>query len=267
MSRSEGQASGPEPGGQPPWIKVENLSYRVGSASLLQDVSFEAHSGELIALVGPNGAGKSTMLSLLSGDATPTSGRVRLFGREPQLWQPLEFARLRSMMTQHNDQAFAFRVDETVAMGRAPHPPTAADEDIVRAALQATEVVHLSRREVTTLSGGEAARTVFSRVLAQETKLVLLDEPTAPLDLKHQESLLRHAQALTEKGGCVIVVLHDLSLAARYCNRIAMFAKSRLVALGPPEQVLTAERVAEVYGQEVEIVPHPRTGRPMVIPV
>ena len=126
---------------------------------------------------------------------------------------------------------------------------------------------HLEGRDVTTLSGGELARTVFARTLAQQAGIVLLDEPTAPLDLRHQEGLLRRARTLADEGRCVLVVLHDLSLAARWCDRVAVFSAGELTALGAPDEVLTAARIEEVYGQEVVVIPHPATGRPLVVPV
>jgi len=259
--------TGAGPLGAEPWVRVETLSYRIGESQLLNHVSFTAGSGELLALVGPNGAGKSTILALLSGDLHPTEGRITLFGAEPQDWRPLHLARLRSVMTQHNSQAFSFTVEEMVRMGRAPYPASDDDPRIIRAALEAGEITHLSARDTTTLSGGEIARTVFARVVAQDARIVLLDEPTAPLDLKHQEKLLAHARSMTAAGACVIVVLHDLSLAARHCDSIAIFNRGELEAMGPPHEVLTAERIARVYGQEVEIIPHPRSGRPLVVPV
>lgn len=250
-----------------PWLQVHGVGYRIGAATLLSDVGFEAASGELLALVGPNGAGKSTMLSLLAGDLAPTEGRIHLFDRSPQDWSALELARRRSVMTQHHSQAFSFTVEEMVRMGRAPYPVSERDPGIVRSALAATDVLHLGTRDVTTLSGGEMARTVFARVLTQQARIVLLDEPTAALDLKHQEALLQQARALADAGACVVVVLHDLSLAARYCDAIAMFSRGHLVAMGAPGTVLTAPRITEVYGQNVEIIAHPRSGRPLVIPV
>jgi iron complex transport system ATP-binding protein len=154
-------------------------------------------------------------------------------------------------------------------MGRAPHPASDVEADgrIVRESMEAAEVESFAGRDVTTLSGGELARAVFARVLAQQTPVLLLDEPTAPLDLRHQEAVMAKARALARQGACVLVVLHDLSLAARYCDKVAMFAGGHLVSFGEPEEVLTAERIGEVYGQEVLVLRHPHTGRPLVVPV
>lgn len=267
MSKAESSDMLAEALAHPAWVRAEGVGYRIGDTPLLEDISFTARQGELIALVGPNGAGKSTMLSLLSGDLTPSQGRIELFGKPHGHWHTQQMAQLRSIMTQHNDQPFAYTVKEIVEMGRAPYPVSDSDAEIVENAMLATDVDTLAERDVTTLSGGEAARTVFARILTQQAWLVLLDEPTAPLDLKYQESLLEKARILTREGACVIVVLHDLSLAARYCDRIAMFAERRLSAIGSPAEVLTSQRILDVYGQQVEIMPHPRNGRPLVIPI
>ncbi|RZL87584.1 MAG: ATP-binding cassette domain-containing protein, partial [Variovorax sp.] len=179
------------------------------------------HRGDLLALVGPNGAGKSTLLSLAAGDQRPTAGSVDLHGRPIHQWKIAELARERSVLPQDHAVRFAFTVREVVAMGRLPHPPKPAqDAAIVEAALATADVVPLQQRDVQSLSGGEAARTGFARVLAQQTPLILLDEPTAALDLQHQERVLRSARALTREGACVIAVLHDLNLAAAYADRI-----------------------------------------------
>ena len=250
-----------------PCVVVEGVGFCIGAARLLHEVSFTASRGELLALVGPNGAGKSTMLSLLAGDLIPTSGRVSLAGTSPHRWVPKALARERSVMTQAHAQTFSFTVRELVEMGRAPHDESAEDAPTVAAALQDAEVAHLAQRDVTTLSGGELARTVFARTLAQQAGIVLLDEPTAALDLRHQEDVLRRARVLADEGRCVLVVLHDLSLAARWCDRVAVFSAGELTALGSPIEVLTPERIEQVYGQQVVVLEHPVTGRPLVVPV
>lgn len=265
---SAAPAPRPSTGAAPePCVVVDGVGFTIGEARLLHAVSFTASRGELIALVGPNGAGKSTMLSLLAGDLVPTDGDIALAGTAPHRWAPKALARERSVMTQAHAQTFSFTVRELVEMGRAPHEASDADGEIIDAALRDAEVDHLEQRDVTTLSGGELARTVFARTLAQQAGIVLLDEPTAPLDLRHQEGLLARARRLADEGRCVLVVLHDLSLAARWCDRVAVFSAGELTALGMPAEVLTPERIAEVYGQEVVVMEHPVTGRPLVVPV
>lgn len=248
-------------------VAVEGVGVVADGRPLLEDVSLRAGRGEIVALVGPNGAGKSTLLRVLSGDAVPSSGRVRVCGRDPRAWKAKQLARRRAVMSQSHTVAFSFTVREVVEMGRVPYDRSDADDDIVDRALRDGDVADLADRDATTLSGGELSRTVFGRVLAQTTRIVLLDEPTAALDLRHQEQVMKSATRLAAAGCCVIVVLHDLNLAARYAHRIAMFFGGRLVAEGPPSQVLTADRIRDVYGQDVRILDHPTTGLPLVVAV
>lgn len=252
---------------QAPVVQAQGVGFRVGEHVLLDDVDLELHASSVVALVGPNGAGKSTMLGLVSGDRTPTSGRLLVGGRTPHEWKAADLARQRSVMVQQHDVRFSFTVRELVAMGRIPHRASERDEPVVDAALTDADLAELAERDATTLSGGELARTVFARVLAQETPLVLLDEPTAALDLRHQEAVMRTSRRLADAGACVVVVLHDLTLAGRYADRVAVFHQGRLVADGAPREIITEERVAEVYGQKVCVLDHPVTGHPLVVPV
>ncbi|MCI2266914.1 heme ABC transporter ATP-binding protein [Sediminivirga luteola] len=252
---------------RPVTVRAEAAEYRVAGRALVQDVSFALEPGTLTALVGPNGAGKSTMLGLLAGDLEPSGGGVLIGDRPAAQWPAKPLARLRAVMLQQHSAHFGFSVRETVAMGRLPHDvDEAADEEIVEAALTAGELGNLRDRDVTTLSGGEAARVAFARTAVQTTPVILLDEPTAALDLRHQELLLRTAQARRDLGATVVVVLHDLNLAARYADRVLMFSSSRLAADGAPADVLTADRILQVYGQQVHLLRHPGSGAPLVVP-
>ena len=168
-------------------------------------------------------------------------------------------------MPQEHGVRFAFSVEEVVAMGRLPHPPDPRVDDAqVEAAIDAAELQALRLREVQQLSGGESARTTFARVLAQDTPLLLLDEPTAALDLRHQERTLRSVRACAEAGACVIVVLHDLNLAAGYADRIVLLEQGRVAADGTL-QVLTEDNLQRVYQQDVVVLEHPRRGVPLVV--
>ena len=252
-----------------PALRAQHAGRAVGGVSILEDVSLEVHYGQVLALVGPNGAGKSTLLSLLAGDDVPSEGSIELDGRPMTEWSPGERARVRAVLLQSNQVAFSFTVRQVIEMGRAPWLGTLQsddDETAIEAALAEADVAGLAERAFPTLSGGERARASLARVLAQTTPILLLDEPTAALDLRHQEEVLRIARRRATAGGAVVAVLHDLSLAAAYADEIAMIHRGRLVALGAPADVLTAERVAEVYGLEVRILPDPDTGRPIVLP-
>lgn len=248
-------------------IRAEGVGVALGGRTVVHDVELEVASGELLALVGPNGAGKSTLLSALSGERRPDAGRVLIGDRPVDRLDPLELARIRAVLTQDNALSFPFRVGEVVEMGRSPWartPEREGDEAAIRSALDRADVAHLVGRRFTELSGGERARVSLARVLAQHTPVVLLDEPTAALDLRHQEDVLRIARQLAAEGRTVVVVLHDLSLAGAYADRVALLEDGRMRSLGTPVEVLTAELVSEVYGLPVEVLV--RDGRPLVIP-
>ncbi len=251
-------------------FSARGLTIEIGGKRLLDTVDFDAAPGELHALIGPNGAGKSTMLSVLAGDRAPNAGSVTLDGKAISGWRLRDLARARAVLQQQHEVNFPFTVREIVAMGRAPWRNTTAesgDEAAIAAAMLATDVTHLAGRTMPSLSGGERARAALSRALAQEAPALLLDEPTAALDLKHQEDVLRLARERAASGDTVIVVLHDLNLAAAYADRITLLRRGQLAASGTPTEVLTADRIGSVYGQAVEVFEHPRTGVPLILPL
>ena len=249
-------------------LVLDDAAYAVDGRALVEHISLAFAPGTLTALVGPNGAGKSTLLGLAAGDLRPTSGSATLHGRPINEWRAKELARERAVLPQDHAVRFAFSVREVVAMGRLPHPPDPdRDAAIVEAALVTADVTEFAQRDVQSLSGGESARAAFARVLTQQTQLVLLDEPTAALDLQHQESLLRSARALAEAGAAVIAVLHDLNLAAAYASRIVMLKNGRVQADGTPREVLTQERIASVYGQPVAVIEHPTRSIPLIVTI
>jgi iron complex transport system ATP-binding protein len=230
-------------------------------------VSLDVERGEVLTIVGPNGAGKSTLLAVLSGDRKPDSGSVTIDGRDVGGIRHAELARLRAVLTQENSVSFPFRVSEVVAMGRSPWARSIESRDdvaVVNQALDATDVAHLGERRYTTLSGGEKARVSLARVLAQHTPVVFLDEPTAALDLRHQEDVMRVAKIMAAEGRAVVVVLHDLSLAGAYSDRLALVSHGTLEAVGTPSAVLTAERIERVYGLPVDL--HEVGGYPVLVP-
>lgn len=224
---------------------------------VLEDVSTTVAYGEVTAIAGPNGAGKSTLLAVLAGDLAPTTGEVLLDGRALRTYRGTALARARSVLPQHSAVSFPFRVADVVAMGRAPWagtPRAAEDTAAVAAALAVTEIGSLADRPVTRLSGGEQARVALARVLAQDTPVVLLDEPTAALDLRHQARVLREARRLADAGRAAVVVLHDLGAAARYADRIVLLDRGRVAAAGPPGDVLDERLLSRVYAHGVSVV-------------
>ncbi|ARF61399.1 MULTISPECIES: heme ABC transporter ATP-binding protein [Streptomyces] len=253
-----------------PAVEAVGLSVRLGGRQVLDSVDLTAHAGEVVALVGPNGAGKSTLLAALAADLPAGSGEVRVDGRSTADWSAPELALRRSVLPQSAALSFPFPVEDVVRMGRAPWAGTEReDEDdaAVAAAMAATEVTRFAGRPFSALSGGEKARVALARVLAQRAPLMLLDEPTAALDLRHQELVLRICRERAAAGDAVVVVLHDLGLAAAYADRAAVLHEGRIAELGPPEQVFGGDLLGEVYRQPVEVFPHPRTGKPLIVPV
>jgi len=246
-------------------LKLHEVVVRRQQREILHGVSLAFEPGTVTALVGPNGAGKSTLLAVAAGDLRADVGEVSLLGKPLASYKAGPLARERAVMPQEHGVRFAFSVEEVVAMGRLPHPPDPRVDDAqVEAAIDATELQPLRLREVQQLSGGESARTTFARVLAQDTPLLLLDEPTAALDLRHQERTLRSVRACAEAGACVIVVLHDLNLAALWADRILLLHSGRIVSQGAPETVLQADALARWYGAQVHVGRHPAHAAPQV---
>jgi iron complex transport system ATP-binding protein len=246
-------------------IVASGLTYRAGGRAIVSNVDIEVPGGQLLALVGPNGAGKSTMLGLLAGDLTPNAGSVTMCGRPVRGARPRDLARLRAVMPQQSSIQFPFTAAEVVALGAyagSASDPRAEVED----ALQRVDAAHLATRRYTTLSGGEQARVTLARVLAQRTPLLLLDEPTAHLDLRHQSLLLRVARSLADEGHTVVAVLHDLNLAAQWADRVAVLAGGELVACGSPTNTLTASTLSTVYSHPITVIEHPLHGGPLALP-
>lgn len=252
-----------------PVLRAEGVTVRIGGRVLLDAVDLDVHSGEVLALVGPNGAGKSTLLGVVAGDTAPESGRTVLDGTDLRAWRLGDLARRRALLTQANSVAFPFSVREVVAMGRAPWtglPDGDDDELVIDESLAATDTTHLRLRTFPTLSGGEKARVSLSRALAQRTDILLLDEPTAAVDLRHQETVLELARSVADAGGAVVVVLHDLALAAAWADRMVMISDGRVRAQGAPAEVLTPDLIHEVYRQPVLVHRHPVTGDLLITP-
>lgn len=253
-----------------PVFEAHDVRVVRGARTLLNGVSLDVRAGEIIALLGPNGAGKSTLMGTLAGDITPDSGEVRFAGEPLSKWNLTELSRRRSVLLQDNQVLFPFTVHQVVEMGRAPWrrtPLEDEDPEAITWAIKSTNIGHLGNRRVPTLSGGERARTAFARVITGRTGVLMLDEPTAALDLGHQEELLQLVREQASAGDAVLIVLHDLNLAASYADRIALLSEGNLVAVGQPEEVLTAETVSEVYHTPVEVIRHPTSGRAIVLPL
>ncbi|EXJ16452.1 hemin ABC transporter ATP binding protein [Imhoffiella purpurea] len=243
--------------------------------ALIDGVSLTLNPGEVLVILGANGAGKSTLLRCLSGELRPDAGEIRLNGVPLAAWSSGDCARRRAILPQQSPLNFPFTALEVAAMGRIPHGgPGPGDTRIAAAALAAAEAEHLAERRYTTLSGGERQRVHLARILAQlwsplpndEPRYLLLDEPTASLDLAHQHATLALARRWTDRNIGVLVVLHDLNLAAQYGDRIALMKQGRLLALDRPRAVLEPPLIEQAFGLPVSVIPHPEMGCPLVIP-
>ncbi|GAA0623001.1 heme ABC transporter ATP-binding protein [Sporichthya brevicatena] len=249
--------------------EARDVCVTLGGAAILRNVDLQIRAGRVLALVGPNGAGKSTLLGAISGDLEPTSGTVSIDGASPSAWTWRELAIRRGVLMQRVDVTFPFAVTEVVRMGRSPWAGTPAedwDDEVVADAMAEADVTKFTDRVFNSLSGGERARAAMARVLAQEAGLLLLDEPTAAMDIKHQELVLHLARGRARRGDAVVVVMHDLALAAAYADEIAVMSRGQIAAVGHPVTVLTPELLTRVYEHPIEVLRHPRTGAVVVLP-
>lgn len=239
-------------------LEGRGLVLRRGGRLLVDGVDIKLEPGSFMALIGPNGAGKSSLMSLLSGAVRPDDGEVRLAGRLLRDWAPDELARRRAVLRQHAEMGFAFTAREVVELGRSPHRGHGSaqlDEAAVSAAMAMTGTAALASRAWPTLSGGERQRVQIARILAQlaggeeslEGRCLLLDEPTAALDMRHQHALVALARGLAGRGCAVLAILHDFAQAAR-ADRLMVLEDGRAVACGPPAQVLDATLARSVFG-------------------
>jgi iron complex transport system ATP-binding protein len=242
-----------------------------GGAPLIRGVSVTLSPGELVGLAGANGSGKTTLLRLLTGRLLPAAGRVTLAGRRLSGLARSEIARLVGVVAQDGGVTFPFSALEVVLMGRAARLrgifETAEDFSVAREAMELTQTSHLARRPFNQLSGGERQRILIARALAQEPRLLLLDEPAAFLDLRHQVAVCELLSRLAaERGLAALAVTHDLNLAAQFCQRLMLLSEGRLIAAGPCPDVLTPENLEAVFGIRVSVGTDPATGALRVIP-
>ncbi|MEU0852087.1 MULTISPECIES: ABC transporter ATP-binding protein [Streptomyces] len=248
-------------------LKLDGLSVVTDGKSLVRDLSLEVPAGRVVGLVGPNGSGKSTALRCVYRALRPSSGTVWV-GEQDLTRLPMRHsARAIAAMTQDGGVDFDFTVEEVVALGRAPHlrgnqALSGRERELCGWAMNQLDIGHLAHRGALTLSGGERRRVLLARALVQEPEILVLDEPTNHLDVRHQVDLL---SLLRASGLTVLVVLHDLNLAAAACDRLGVLSQGRLVASGAPADVLTTDLVADVFGVKASVVPHPLTGDPQLL--
>lgn len=256
-------------------LSVQNLSFKRGQRSVLKNISLSVEAGQLVALVGNNGTGKSTLMNCISSELQPESGQVTFNGQPLSQWKTEQRARMMAMLSQNTHLQFDFPVRDVVAMGRYPHSSGAhRDQEIVASALHFCDAYNLRDKTYTELSGGEQRRVQLARVIAQlwepvngGHRLLLLDEPVNGLDLAHQHQLFNRLRKIADKGVAVLFVVHDLNLAARYANQIAVMYQGALANFGSPERVLTRENIERYFNLEVEVQSNPYHSSPIIIPV
>jgi len=253
-----------------PALAFEDVAVRFGTREVLRGVSLELAGGEVLGLAGPNGAGKTTLFRAATRVVRLDRGAVRIAGTPVRTLPRRELARRVAVVPQDVAVPFPFRAGEVVLMGRAPHRTglgfeTPADVERVRACLALVGIESLADRSMLELSGGERQLVLMARALAQDPEVLLLDEPTAHLDLRHRAVVLERVGEFARAGGAALVVSHDLTLAARSCSRLALLADGVLAACGAPAEVLRPELLARVFGVEAEVFDAP-DGAPLVVP-
>lgn len=253
-------------------LKIEHLSVAYDSLRVLRDISLDVQSGEVMALVGPNGGGKSTLVRAVSGVVPIQNGAVLIDGKSLAQLSTAQRARYLAVVPQARSLPPAFTVYESVLLGRTPYlgwlgRASPRDHERVRYALERTQLLPLAERHVGELSGGEQQRVLVARALAQDTPVLLLDEPTTYLDLQHRESLIQLIRELAvHKHLAVLMVLHDLNLAGLYADRVALLVEGQLQAIGAPLDVLTAANLSRVYQIPVRVIRDPDYGSPLILP-
>lgn len=254
-------------------LAADNISLHLSGFDLLRNVSVQVEAGQVTAIVGPNGAGKSSLLRVLTGEIQPTTGQVVFNQRTLDDWPVEQKAQMLAVLPQHSLLNFPFTANEVVGLGRIPHETgTSKDAEIIAQALKLVDAEYLQRRFYTQMSGGEKQRVQLARVLAQiwlpcasGEQFLVLDEPTSAFDLAHQQLTLDIVRQLAARGVGVVMVLHDLNLAARCADKLVVFDGGEIAAQGSPEQVLTEQLIKQVFGVEAIISRHPLTDKPLVI--
>lgn len=252
-------------------LRLEQVSLGYGKGTILKDASLEASPREVLGIIGPNGSGKSTLIRGMTRLLVPSSGQIFIDGHTIGQLKHSELARLIAVVPQNAVLPELFTALEVVLMGRTPHLglfryESNSDLDIVQKAMESTNTAHLAERRIGELSGGEKQRLVVARALAQEPRIILLDEPTAQLDINYQiETLELIRQLCREQNLIVVIALHDLNLAAQYCDRLIILNNGKIHSQGTPEIVVNARTIKEVYGAEVYVYPHPVNNLPATL--
>ncbi|WP_445475011.1 heme ABC transporter ATP-binding protein [Methanococcoides methylutens] len=250
-------------------LEVDDIVVSYGNRQILNKVSLHAEQGQFVGIIGPNGSGKTTLVKTINRIIRTDSGTINIDGRNIENMDSIEIAKNIAMVSQVISINFEFTVEDVVLMGRTPYIKSAEtheDMQIVQNAMEKTKIIHLKDRLVTQLSGGELQKVIIARALAQDPKILLLDEPTSHLDITNQIDILNLVKDASKKGMLVIAVIHDLNLAAYYCDRICLIRDGDLISIGTPEEVLTPTNIKTTYNIDVEVTNNNVTNSIYVIP-
>ncbi|MDN3650705.1 ABC transporter ATP-binding protein [Reinekea marina] len=256
---------------QQAFLEVKSLQFSKSGHTLLEDISFAIQTGELIGIIGPNGAGKSTLLKCMIEFYKKDAGHIRLNGKDTDSFNHNQRAQQMAYLSQYPESAFPFSVEETILLG-ANAALEAGKLSKLEAQTKAKQLANnlgienLWSRKLTELSGGETQLVHFARILLQETPLVLLDEPTASLDIGHETQLMNLLRARCNQGTTTLVALHNLNTAAAFCDRLVLLDKGKLIAVNTPDEVITEQRICQLYDQPILVTPHPISGTITVLP-
>ncbi len=251
-------------------LEIRDLSAGYGHRHVLEQISLKASEGEVVGVIGPNGSGKTTLLKTITKVLEPISGTVLIDGTNIDKMQSTQIAKKVAVVSQVISINFEFTVEDIVLMGRTPYikgSETVEDINIVRDAMEKTNTLFLKDRLITQLSGGELQRVIIARAFAQNPKILLLDEPTSHLDITNQIDILNLVKHASRKGMVVVAVMHDLNLAAYYCDKICLLRDGKLISVGTPDQVLTPSNIERAFNIAVEVIPNDITNSLYVIPV
>ena len=256
----------------PPLLNIENLSFSYAESPVLQEVNLTLRTGEWLGVIGPNGSGKSTLIKLMGGLLKSPGDSILFHGKDIQQFPRIDLAREIAWVPQETATPFSFTAYEMVMMGRHPFLKpfrfeSQEDHDIFNRAMEVTSTTDFKARKFSELSGGEKQRVLIAGAIVQSPMIMLLDEPTASLDLKYQVQVLDILERLNlQRGITLVLAMHDLNLAAKYCHRLVLLKEGRVVRDGPPETVLQKEIIEEVYEVKVQILKSPKDGSPLIFP-
>jgi iron complex transport system ATP-binding protein len=257
-------------------LKTNSVGLTISAVPLLNNISIDCPRGSVTALMGPNGAGKTSLLKVIAGEHKASQGRVEINGRSREDWKQSEIAQFMAVLPQSSTLEFAFTAQEVVALGRTPHATgLLRDAEIITGALAKVDASYLAQRSFVQLSGGEKQRVQLARVLAQIWEhcegdsvtdgILLLDEPSAAFDLAHQLMLIEIVQQIAARGVTVVMVMHDLNLAAKCADQMVFMNCGQCTAVGTVKELLTPELIAKVFSVDAEVITHPLQGTPMVV--